>query len=138
MELQKEVYMPSNERIEIEQLFEKLCKQVRHPFPQKRQPTDAPTDQGVYIIREGDVILHVGRTLRGKEGLQQRIKNHLSGSSSFSKNYLKVNGVNLREGKYLYQYLVVNDPRKRALLEAYAVGMLCPEHLGLGKTLGNF
>jgi hypothetical protein len=27
----------------------------------------------------------------------------------------------------------LEDPRKRALLEAYAVGTLCPRHIGLGE-----
>lgn len=75
--------------------------------------------------------MHVGRSVRGREGLAQRLGNHLRGQSSFAKSYLKGNGRLLREG-YTYQYLVVADNRARALLEHLAVGELCPEHLGLG------
>ena len=32
-----------------------------------------------------------------------------------------------------YHSLVVKDARLRALLEAYAIGSLCPEHIGLGE-----
>jgi hypothetical protein len=87
----------------------------------------------VYIIYKEEVVLHTGRTLRGKDGLQQRLKNHLHGSSSFTVEYLKGKGATLREGGYTYQYLELGDSRKRALLEAYAIGTLCPEHLGLGE-----
>jgi hypothetical protein len=39
----------------------------------------------------------------------------------------------LRNG-YKYQYLVVQNARLRALLEAYATAHLCPIHLGLGNN----
>lgn len=126
--------MPANgECLEIKQLFEKLCNQPRRFFPQQRQRLDAPSKQGVYIIRKEEAVLHVGRTLRGKNGLYQRLTNHLHGSSSFTNEYLKGVGTILRKGKYTYQYLELADSRKRALLEAYAIGTLCPEHIGLGE-----
>ncbi len=87
----------------------------------------------MYIIRKGETVLHVGRTLRGQDGLHQRLKNHLHGSSSFTREYLKGKGATLRESGYVYQFLELEDSRKRALLEAYAIGTLCPEHLGLGQ-----
>jgi hypothetical protein len=62
-------------------------------------------------------------------------KNHLQGSSSFTNDYLKGKGAPLREEGYTYQYLELEDPRKRALLEAYAIGTLCPKHIGLGKQI---
>lgn len=124
----------NNECEEIEALFEELTEQPRRSFPQNRQPIDAPSKPGVYIIRKGEIVLHVGRTLRGRNGLRQRLKNHLHGSSSFTNKYLKGKGSVLREDGYTYQYLVLEDPRKRALLEAYAVGTLCPEHIGLGEN----
>jgi predicted GIY-YIG superfamily endonuclease len=117
----------------IEELFEKLCAQPKRLFPQIRHKLDAPSSHGVYIIRKGETVLHIGRTLRGKNGLQQRLKNHLSGASSFTDEYLKGKGVTLRDGRHTYQFLELEDSRKRALLEAYAVGTLCPEHLGLGE-----
>jgi len=124
----------NNECKEIEKLFKKLIAQPIRSFPQNRQPIDAPSKPSVYIIRKEEIILHVGRTLRGRNGLRQRLKNHLHGSSSFTKEYLKGKGSILRKNGYTYQYLVLEDPRKRALLEAYAVGTLCPKHIGLGKN----
>ncbi len=117
----------------IKILFDKLCRQLKRPFPRFRQPLDAPLKQGVYVIRKKETVLHVGRTLGGRNGIHQRLKNHLHGSSSFTKKYLKGKGATLREDGYTYQYRVLEDPRKRALLEAYAVGTLCPKHIGLGE-----
>lgn len=126
--------MPSNkESLEIEKLFKKLCNQPRRIFPQQHQHLDAPLNQGVYIIRKKETVLHVGRTLRGKYGLRQRLTNHLHGSSSFTNEYLKGDGTILRNRVYTYQFIEISDSRKRALLEAFAVGALCPEHVGLGE-----
>ena len=110
-------------------LFDELCAQPKRSFPQYRQPLDASSKPGVYIIRKGETVLHVGRTLR----IHQRLKNHLHGSSSFTRGYLKGKGAALREAGHTYQYLELEDRRKRALLEAYAVGTLCPKHIGLGE-----
>lgn len=118
---------------EVKMLFDKLCVQPKRTFPLFRQPLDAPSKPGVYIIHKEETVLHVGRTLRGRNGIYQRLKNHLHGSSSFTKKYLKGKGATLREKGYTYQYRVLEDPRKRALLEAYAVGTLCPKHVGLGE-----
>lgn len=112
--------------------FRLLLRQNKHRFPKLRQTLNAPTEQGVYIIRRNDTVLHVGRTLRGEKGLQQRLKNHLTGASSFTKQYLKGNGAELRNG-YNYQFLIIEDNRLRALVEAYTIGMLCPMHIGLGS-----
>jgi hypothetical protein len=116
---------------EIKNLFDELYKQPKRLFPQDRKELDVPSEQGVYIIRKNKTVLHVGRTTTAKEGIKQRLDDHLSGTSSFVKKYLKGNGKTLQEDGYTYQYLVLENPRKRALLEAYAIGMLCPEHLGL-------
>jgi len=118
---------------EVKRLFDELCTHPKRSFPKSRQPLDAPSKPGVYIIRKEETVLHVGRTLRGRDGIHQRLKNHLHGSSSFTNEYLQGKGTTLREDGYTYQYLVLEDPRKRALLEAYTVGMLCPEHVGLGE-----
>jgi len=123
----------NNESQEVKVLFDELCAQPKRSFPQYRQPLDAPLKPGVYIIRKKETVLHVGRTLRGRYGIHRRLKNHLQGSSSFTNDYLKGNGATLREEGYTYQYLELEDPRKRALLEAYAVGTLCPVHIGLGE-----
>ena len=122
----------NKESQEVKMLFNKLCKQLKRSFPQSHQRLDVSLKQGVYIIRKKETVLHVGRTLRGRNGIYQRLKNHLHGSSSFTNEYLKGKGTTLRGDGYTYQYLVLEDPRKRALLEAYAVGTLCPEHIGLG------
>jgi hypothetical protein len=117
----------------VEELFGKLCKQEKQPFPKKYQSLNAPLKMGVYIILKDETILHIGRTYRAREGIHQRLKDHLVGSSSFKKKYLKGNGATLREEGYTYQYFELEDPRKRALLEHYAIGTLCPKHLGTGK-----
>lgn len=117
---------------EIRELFNQLVEQAEHAFPQQYAPLDAPTDHGVYVIRCPDgQIKHVGRTVRAQNGINQRLRNHLQGQSSFAKSHLGGDGAILRGG-YTYQYLVVSAPRARALLEHFAVGVLCPAHLGLG------
>jgi hypothetical protein len=121
----------NGESRKIEDLFDDLCDKSKRTFPQCRQSLDAPKHQGVYVIRENETVLHVGRTLRAKNGLRQRLGNHLHGSSSFTRQYLKGKGSTLQEDGYTYQYLVLEDARKRALLEAYAIGTLCPKHIGL-------
>ena len=123
----------SRERQTVKKLFGKLCKQKEKPFPKKHQPLYAPLKAGVYIIRENKIILHVGRTHRAKKGIHKRLKEHLHNSSSFTKNYLHGKGATLREKGYTYQYLELENSRERALLEHYAIGTLCPRHLGTGK-----
>ena len=124
----------NNESQEVKNLFAKLCAQPKQRFPQKKyQRLDAPSEQGVYIIRKKKTVLHVGRTLRGRGGLKQRLQNHLHGASSFTKWYLQGNGATLRKSGYTYQCLKLENPRKRALVEAYAAGILCPKHIGLGE-----
>jgi len=122
-----------SERQKVKELFKALCKQPMLQFPQARRKLEAPLKPGVYVIRKGGIVLHVGRTLRGKGGLHQRLKNHLQGNSSFTNDYLHGKGATLRKG-HTYQSLVVKYPRLRALLEAYATGKLCPKHIGLGVS----
>ena len=123
----------TSERQLIQGLFKKLCGEPKHSFPQPRESLNAPKKPGAYIIRKDRIVLHVGRTVRGKEGLRQRLNNHLHGSSSFTEKYLKGKGSRLRKKGYTYQCLTEKDDRRRALLEAYAVGTLCPKHVGLGE-----
>ncbi len=117
---------------EIAELLEELLRQSRHQFPQRREPLDALENHEVYIIRWNDTVLHVGRTLRGGGGLRCRLSGHLSANSSFVRDDLNGQGARLREQRYTYQYLMVEGPRKRALLEALATGTLCPRHAGTG------
>lgn len=118
----------------IHQLLQKLINSKSHPFPPKYKPIEAPTEHGVYIIYNSqDQVVHVGRSVSGQEGLHQRLKDHLHTNSSFTINYLKGDGSKLRDG-YKFKYLIIPDPRKRALVEALATGTLCPLHVGLGNT----
>jgi len=116
----------------IEALFSKLVSANEIVFPEKREPLNAPKLRGIYIIQMANgTVLHVGNTPRGKEGIYQRLQNHLRGKSSFARSFLEGNGSILR-GTHYFKYLEVSDARQRALLEAYAIGKLCPKHIGIG------
>lgn len=125
----------SLESRKVERLFKELCRAPLFRFPERGPPSQAPERHGVYaILSPRRKVLHVGRTTRGKRGLYQRLNNHLLNGSSFTAHYLKGDGRRLR-GAFLYRFLEVPGPRTRALLEAYAIGKLCPEHLGIGEPL---
>jgi len=113
--------------------YEELCDQPRCPFPEMNQPLDVSRQQGVYIIirRSDGRVMHVGKTDRRQDGLHGRMRSHLSGNSSFVREYLQGNKKAFRDN-YSFQYIAVEDPRLRALLECYAIGHLCPAHLGCG------
>ena len=111
-----------------------LLRSPMRPFPPAGERIDVPDNHGVYIIYDPKGrVGHVGRTVRGKRGLYQRLNNHLHGSSSFTDKALNGKGSVLRNG-YKYRYIEVENNRLRALLEAYAIGQLCPEHLGDGSV----
>lgn len=117
----------------LKRVFRQLIRSPMVSFPEARQSIDAPDAKGVYVIYSPrGKVLHVGRTPRGKKGLRQRLNNHLHAGSSFTIKYLDGYGVRLRNG-YKFRCLVVENPRRRALLESYATGQLCPAHLGLGE-----
>jgi hypothetical protein len=127
--------MPSEE-LRIKNLYCKLMNEERATFPAVGESLDAPDRHGVYVIfSPRDVVVHVGRTVRGKNGLRQRLNNHLHGASSFVKHFLHGKGARLRD-KYKFSYLEVSNARTRALLESLAVGSLCPKHLGDGQNVG--
>lgn len=116
----------------------KLYRQLRQArpvlFPRARERMVVPDKHGVYLIYSPrGTVLHVGRTLRGKRGLRQRLKNHLHGASSFTVQFLRGNGSRLR-GTHMFSFVEVPNARTRALLEAFAVGNLCPKHLGVGEN----
>lgn len=122
------------ERQRIRKLLAKLNAQPRVPFPNVRQRLQAPDTHGVYVIRNPSRrVLHVGRTQRGRAGLRQRLRNHLSAQSSFVVAHLKGDADKLRNG-FTYQYLEVSDGRDRALLEHLATAWHCPVHLGVGNS----
>lgn len=116
----------------IADLYDRLLSCSARTFPEARTPWNVPDTHGVYVIYDANgVVVHVGRTTRGKAGLSQRLYDHVIGSSSFAWDYLNGAGSKLR-GTHRFKYLEVPDARRRALLEAYAIGHLCPQHLGLG------
>jgi hypothetical protein len=123
----------SRESARIQKLFKELIRVRPQSFPLARKRLGITSNHGVYIIYGPQKhILHVGRTVRGKNGLRQRLKNHLHGASSFSIAYLRGKESKLR-GTHGFAYVEVPDARTRALLESYAVGHLCPKHLGIGE-----
>ena len=121
----------------VSTLFAELMESPLQRFPRFGQELIAPDLQGVYVIYgPRGKVLHVGRTSRAKNGIAQRFRNHMGASSSFTKKYLKGDGSKLR-GKYRFRCLVVKNPRRRALLEAYAAGHMCPAHLGIGAAVSQ-
>ena len=117
----------------IQELFKQLLNRPVVQFPPSRGRLQAPTCKGVYIIRDTTGrVFHVGDTPRGKSGLHARLKSHLAGKSSFVRIHLKGDYLVLRSG-CTFQCIEVVSARTRALLEAYAIGRLCPAHIGSGE-----
>ena len=117
---------------DVERHFNKLREQPLRRFPDSSRELAAPSELGVYIIYSptGKVV-HVGRTSSARKGIAQRLRNHRNGNSSFTKKYLEGDGSKLKRG-YKFRCLIVEDDRLRAYLEAYAIGRLCPAHIGTG------
>jgi excinuclease UvrABC nuclease subunit len=112
----------------------RLAKSSIMRFPIAGKKLAAPDIQGVYVIYDPNGrVAHVGRTVRGKRGLYQRLNNHLHGRSSFVIKALNGKGATLRNG-YKFRFIAVEESRLRALLEAFAIGQLCPDHLGDGGS----
>ncbi len=127
----------SREQQDVRRRFARLMRAKRYRFPSHRERLFAPPHHGVYVVfGPGNRILHVGRTVRGKRGLLQRLTDHLRGNSSFTASSFQRDGSKLR-GKCSYAFLTIKDARSRVLLESYAVGFLCPKHLGLGGLLAG-
>ncbi len=125
--------MPKEQQL-IEVLFLRLLKAPLETFPELRKELRAPTGHGVYVIYDPrEVVVHVGSTPRAQRGISQRLRNHMSGSSSFKYYYLHGDGSLLR-GAYKFRCIEIENPRTRALLEAYTIGRLCPKHLGIGQA----
>jgi len=116
----------------IKAKLNQLLKSPLLRFPTSGERLKVPHLQGVYIIYDPKGrVAHVGRTVRGKRGLHQRINNHLHGRSSFVINALKGKGAQLRQG-FKFRFVSIENSRLRALIEAFAIGQLCPDHLGDG------
>lgn len=120
-----------NESEQVLQLHNLLLNSELYLFPKKGK-VDVSIEQGVYIIyNQKGIVLHVGKTDRAKNGLNQRLQNHLRNQSSFSKKYLIPNTVNIRfEGRF--KYIEIENDRLRTFTEAFTVGKLCPKHVGTG------
>jgi len=120
----------TNERALVARLFKQLMSAERIAFPKPGKPLQASEQQGVYIIfgPQGRV-LHVGMTPKARRGLHQRLRDHLAAQSSFVNGYYKGEAQRLRKG-HTFSCIVVGNRRMRALLEAYATGMLCPADIG--------
>ncbi len=124
----------SRELAHIQKLFARLIGSRLQRFPLAGERLDVTSNHGVYVIfGPRKQVLHVGRTARGRKGLAQRLRNHLHAGSSFTNVYLRGKGSKLR-GTHSFAHIEVPDARTRALLESYAVGHLCPKHLGVGEN----
>src|SRR5208282_2642640 len=126
--------MADEEPREVEEILNKLTDARLYRFPARGERLEAPDKRGVYIIYSPESeskVLHVGSTPRAQNGLFGRLSDHLNGRSSFTYMQFGGDGSHLRSG-YRYRYLVVNDARKRALVEALGIGRLCPKHIGSG------
>lgn len=127
------VQSAKREAVLVRKKFKQLQTAAKIEFPKSRQTLRAPNKRGVYIIfAPSGRVLHVGAAPRGQNGIASRLRNHLQAQSSFMWNYkpLRREGSRLRNG-YKFSYLVVRNPRVRAFLESYAVGRLCPRHIGV-------
>ncbi len=112
--------------------FTRLLKADRCAF--QKGCRAASNSRGIYVIyKRSGRVAHVGSTPRAKRGIRQRLCNHLANQSSFCTQYLNGDGRKLIDEKYEFSFIVVPSPRRRALLEAYAIGQLCPLHIGHGK-----
>jgi hypothetical protein len=124
--------------------FAELIRSSLHSFPASRRQFRETDKRGVYVIYSPrGTILHVGGTPRGRRGIRQRLGNHLHGQSSFTNKskYLWRHGGRTLKGRCTYvrehcsyRCLAVKDERLRVLLEAYAIGHLCPDHVGLHQV----
>jgi excinuclease UvrABC nuclease subunit len=120
--------MGDREAAAVHSMLSKLMRAPTQSFPKPRTSPDAPKMAGVYVIHgPTGTVLHVGRGC----DIAQRLRDHLFDRSAFTAKYLSGNGSILRQG-HSFRYLVVSDARKRALLEALAIGKLCPKHIGHG------
>lgn len=121
-----------NEPEEIMNLHKALIQSDQYTFPTKGK-VKVSEKHGVYIVYSpADKVLYVGNTPSGEKGLDQRLYNHVTGASSFSKQYLEPQNISLRSG-YKYRIIELSSPRKREPLEALTAGLLCPVHIGTGE-----
>lgn len=114
----------------IKKLYKKLCQAEGVPVP-KEGRIELPETEGVYLLlNKKDEVLLVGKTEGGKGGLRSRINTQLFGSSPFRKMYLLPSGIDIRK-KHFVHWLTIESERDRILVEAYAMGKLCPAFIGM-------
>lgn len=117
----------------VEKLFNQLTTAKVCHFTQSGTRVNISNEQGVYVIYSPQKkVLHVGRTAGGNNGLNQRLNNHRTGKSSFKRMYLQKHKISLNP-KYSFRFIEVSDPKIRTFLEAYAIGSMCPAHIGTGE-----
>ena len=120
--------MGDREAAAIHAMLSELMRAPMQSFPKPRRSPNAPKKAGVYVILgPTGTVLHVGSGC----DIAQRLSDHLFSRSAFTTKYLSGNGSILRKGHF-FRCLPVSDARKRALLEALAIGKLCPKHIGHG------
>jgi hypothetical protein len=121
--------MRYREAAAIESMFSELMRAPTQSFPKAHSSPNAPKKAGIYVIHgPRGTVLHVGRGC----DIAQRVREHLFHRTSFTTQYLSGKGSALRNRGHSFRYLVVSDARNRALLEALAIGRLCPKHIGRG------
>jgi len=135
----------NREQRRVRAKFAELEHAPIHDFPQSGARIAATDKRGVYVIYSPrGKVLHVGTTPRGRRSIAQRLSDHFQGQSSFTRNshWLKKHaGPKLKKRcRYVrkhckFRCLAVKDERLRALLETYAIGNLCPDHIGLHQIL---
>lgn len=114
----------------VKELFEKLINSDFYIVP-KEGKINVSNKQGVYIIYNNNKeVLHVGKTKDARNGLNQRLLNHVRNQSSFSKLYMQKNKICLRNWGFI-KFIEIDSPRDRSLLEALTAGILCPAHIGI-------
>jgi hypothetical protein len=110
----------------IIELFNKLMSVPLRPLRTWRRLDDVPIKPGVYVICDPrGSFVRVGMA-EGRLGLQGRLTQHRD-------RFRKRNPQKYQKQNHQYRCLVVLNPRKRALLEAYATGSLCPREIRLGE-----
>jgi hypothetical protein len=120
------------ERNIVLKFHEKLVSSELHTIPTVGK-ISISNKQGVYIIYDYQMkVLHVGKTNGARNGIDQRLLDHISNRSSFSKLYMKPNKIFLRNSAK-FKFVEIDDARKRSLVEALTAGLLCPLHIGTGE-----
>jgi len=92
-------------------------------------------EQAVYIIYDtNNKVLHEGTTKGGLKGMNRRLYDHLTRTSTFRKNFVLPNRVVLRNS-CKFKYIEVSNASTKALLESLTAGLLCPAYIGTGEKI---